>query len=212
MKIKVKLIAATIALATALLFNTGCDSDDGGGVSGDIGNNNPNLVACVGDSITAGYACDGSPYPSKLAGMISKNVSNYGVGGTTSNGGIALVNSALASKPAYVCIMFGSNDAIRGYDTSSTAENIRTMIRACKNNNSIPIVANIPIMIGPHERFNAAGERISEAIRQVAKEEGVCFVDVRGAFGSGEEYINSDGLHLTDKGGTKLAQCFASKF
>lgn len=211
MKLINKLFIAT-SIITSLLMTSGCDSDDGGGVSGDIGNNNPNLVACVGDSLTAGYACDGAAYPSRLAGMISKNVSNYGVAGSTTDAGISLVNSALASKPAYVCIMFGSNDAILGRDSNRAAENIRTMIRACKNNSSIPIVANIPVMVGPHENFNAAAERISLAIAQVAKEEGVTFVDVRKAFKDGEGLINSDGLHLTDEGGTKLAQSFASKF
>lgn len=209
-KIK-KFLTPMVAIVATLLFTVGCDSGDGG-VSTDVGDNDVNLVACVGDSITAGYACDGAPYPSRLAGMIGKKVQNYGVGGRTSGEGVSAVKSALASKPGYVCIMFGSNDAIHGYDASSVAENIRTMIHACKDNKSIPIVANIPIMVGEHDIFNPAGERIANAITQVAKEEGVAFVDVRGAFGNGDGLINSDGLHLTDAGGTKLAQCFASKF
>lgn len=209
MKLNLKLIATSII--ASFLFITGCESDDGG-ASGDIGDNNPNLVACVGDSLTEGYACDGAPYPSRLAGMISKNVANYGVGGKKSGEGISLVKSALSAKPAYVCIMFGSNDAIFGYDANEVAENVRTMIRLCKENNSIPIVATIPIMVGEHEIFNSAGERISNAIIQVVKEEGVTLVNVRSAFGNGEGLLNTDGLHLTEAGGDKLAQCFASKF
>lgn len=215
MKLKAKLIVCISTMLLSLLFNTGCDSgggDGGGSASGNIGDNNPNLVACVGDSLTAGYNCDGAPYPSRLSGMISKNVSNYGVGGKKSNEGISMVNSALASKPAYVCIMFGSNDAIHGVDAGAVAENIRAMIHACKNNNSIPIVATIPVMVGEHEIFNAAGERISNAIIQVAKEEGVALANVRASFGDGAGLLNSDGLHLTEEGGTKLAQCFAAKF
>lgn len=209
-KIK-KLVTTVTAIIIATLFNIGCDSGDDG-ISNNVGDNDSNIVACVGDSITAGYACDGIPYPSRLAGMIAKNVQNYGVGGKTTAEGVSMVRSALASKPGYVCIMFGSNDAIHGYDAASSAANIRAMIQACKNNNSIPIVANIPIMVGEHEIFNSAGERISNAIAQVVKEEGAIFVDVRGAFGNGEGLLNADGLHLTEEGGTKLAQCFASKF
>lgn len=206
-----KLMCTVLAIASSLFFSIGCDSEDSG-VSNNVGDNDPNLVACVGDSLTAGYACDGAAYPSRLAGMISKNVLNYGVGGKTSDEGISMVYSALASKPGYVCIMFGSNDAIMGRDEANTAENIRIMIRACKNNNTIPIVANIPIMVGEHDIFDARGERISALVAQVVKEEGAIFVDVRRSFGNGNGLINSDGLHLTEEGGTKLAQSFASKF
>lgn len=178
----------------------------------DFGTNNQNLVACVGDSLTAGYACDGAPYPSLLAGMISKKVINYGVGGKLSNEGVSMVKSALAAKPGYVCILFGSNDAIHKIDAPTCGENIRKMIQACKKNNSIPIVANLPIMIGDHKGYNASAGRVSKSIAIVAKEEGAIFVDVRTAFGDGIGLINDDGLHLTVEGGTKLAQCFASKF
>lgn len=209
MKLNLKLIAAS--LMSSLLIITGCEGG-GGGLGGDIGDNDPNLVACVGDSLTEGYACDGAPYPSRLAGMISKNIANYGVGGTTTEEGIGLIKSALATKPAYVCIMFGSNDAIHGRDANGSAENMRTMIRLCKENKSIPIVATVPVMVGEHEIFNKRGERISNAILNVIKEEGVTLVDVRKAFGDGEGLLNSDGLHLTEDGGDKLAECFASKF
>ena len=178
----------------------------------DFGTNNKNLVACVGDSLTAGYACDGAPYPSLLAGMISKKVINYGVGGKLSNEGVSMVKSALAAKPGYVCILFGSNDAIHKIDAPTCGENIRKMIQDCKKNKSIPIVANLPIMIGDHKGYNASAGRVSKSIAIVAKEEGAIFVDLRTAFGDGIGLINDDGLHLTVEGCTKLAQCFASKF
>jgi len=48
-----------------MMLTTGCDNGGGGGgglASGwDFGNNNPNVYAALGDSITEGT--DGPPYP-----------------------------------------------------------------------------------------------------------------------------------------------------
>ena len=42
-------------------FFCGCEGGGGGG-GDDVGDNNKDLVVCLGDSITYGYACDGAPY------------------------------------------------------------------------------------------------------------------------------------------------------
>ncbi len=202
-----KRLTAATCLAAALIFG-GCEDDEG---DPDVGDNNANLVICVGDSITQGFACDGAPYPSQLAGMTSKTVYNYGSGGVRASTGASKIKSQLACKPGYVCILYGANDAIAGGDAGLVKEYIRAIISACKNNKSIPIVATTPPMIASHKIYNGATRAVNEAIRAVAKEEKVSCVDLYKAFGDGEKYLIPDGLHPNAEGAKLIAKCFAGK-
>lgn len=198
------------ALSAAALLFFGCEGGgDSGGSSGDTGDNNADLVICLGDSITLGTACDGAPYPSHLAGMTGKSVLNYGSGGETAQGGAGRISGALAKKPGYICILYGANDAIAGRDPGVTKENLRSMIAACKANHTIPIVGTTPPMTGEHSNFDGNARAINDAIRAVAGEEGVTCVDLYGAFGNGESYLVSDGLHPNAAGAELIAKCFA---
>jgi len=185
---------------------TGCESSSS--ESWDFGDNDPNLVACVGDSITHGYNSEGAPYPSRIASLSGKTVLNFGSPGTTTAYGVSIIGSAVARKPGYVCILFGSNDAIHGRSIDDAKENLRQVIAVCKANNCKPIIGTPPKMIGSHSIFDPAAERMAEAIRQLAKEEGVRLVDLYKASGDGETYLVADGLHLTDAGNDLVAKQF----
>lgn len=201
-------MAAAFAASFVFVFFTGCENDGGGG-GDDVGDNNPDLVICVGDSITQGYECGGAPYPSVLSSLTHKTCRNAGSGGATSSAGVAKVRSSLSAKPGYMCILFGANDAICGTDPAVTGDRIRSMISMCKANKTIPIVATTPPMIGEHEIFNGGARGVNEAIKRVAGEEGVTCVDLYGAFGSGEAYLTRDGLHPNAAGQELIAKCFA---
>ncbi len=203
-----RLVSSVIAMAVGIALFCGCEDDGGGG--DDVGDNNPDLVICVGDSITQGFRCDGAPYPSQLAAMCGKTVRNLGIGGARAAAGASRISSQLACKPGYVCIMYGANDAIMagGSSANSVKESIRSIIVACKNNKSIPIVATTPPMIWGHRIFDGGARAINEAIRNVAKEEGARLVDVYGAFGTGEAYLVADGLHPNAAGAKLIAQKF----
>ena len=202
-----KKLSAVIAAAAALAALCGCE-DGGGGGGDDVGDNNPDLVICVGDSITQGYACDGAPYPSQLAAMSGKQVRNLGIGGARAGTGASKISSQLACKPGYVCILYGANDAINGGSSGNVKENIRAIIAACKRNQSIPIVATTPPMTSWHKIFDGDARSINEAIRAVANEEGVTLVDLYKAFGDGEGYLVSDGLHPNAAGAELIARKF----
>lgn len=192
-------------------FN-GCGGSDGGGASGDVGDNNPDLVVCMGDSITSGYNSLGDPYPSRLAVMSGKTVLNFGVPGVQSNYGTSLIGSVINRKPGYVFILYGSNDAIRGVDPDITKQHLRYIVSTCKANRCIPILATPPKMILGHRIYDGAASATAASIRELAKEEGVALVDLYSAFGDGTKYLNpEDGLHLSDEGGDFIAKKFNSK-
>ena len=195
-------------IALLVSITAGCEGDS----SDDVGDNDPNLVACVGDSLTMGYNSEGVPYPRRLAAITGKTVLDFGVGGQTSSYGVSVISPVLSRKPGYVCILFGSNDVILQKDTAGTINNLRYIIQACKANKTIPVIATIPPMILEHRIFNSGAGRLNESIRQLAKEEGVRLVDLWNAFGDGTGYLNpNDGLHFTNSGGDLVANSFAKK-
>jgi len=208
---KIKSLAAAAALS--LVLDAGCENKDNT-AGKDYGDNDPNLVACMGDSLTMGYMCDGAPYPQRIAEKTGKNVINYGIGGVKSDTGASLVSSVVARKPAYVCILYGSNDAISyGFvGPEGTVNNLRRVVNVCRANNCIPIIATIPPMNGSHAIFNGNATVIADAIREFAKLENVCYIDLNKAFGDGEKHLNpADGLHFNDAGGELVAKKFAAK-
>lgn len=184
----------------------GCESSSSDGW--DFGDNDPNLVACIGDSITHGYNSEGTPYPSRLASLSGKNILNFGSPGTTTSHGVSIIGSAVARKPGYVCILYGANDAIHGRSIDVAKENLRQIITVCKAHQCKPIIATPSKMIRSHSIFDPAAEQMAIAIRQLAKEEGVALVDLYKAFGDGEAFLVSDGLHLNDAGNDLVAQQF----
>ena len=175
---------------------------------------NPNVVLCLGDSITEGYRCVGLPYPSRLAALSGKTVRNYGKGGKLSEYGAAIAEDALRKEnPGYVCILFGANDAIHRVSPSVTKENLRKIIRLCKKYNAKPIIASPTPQIGSHARFNENVKDIARQVRAVAKEENVKFIDLYTIFDNPKKYLNpEDGLHLSDAGGSLMARSFYNAF
>ena len=175
----------------------------------------PNVVLCLGDSITEGYRCIGLPYPSRLAGLLpGKSVKNYGKGGKKSDYGAAIAEQALLKEgPGTVCILYGANDAIHNVKPSVTKENLRKIIRLCRKYNATPIIATPTPQIGSHSRFNSNVRAIAQQVRSLAREENVRLVDLNSAFGDGKKYLNpADGLHLSDAGGSLMAREFYKAF
>lgn len=202
------------ALCAALLsaLPAGCGGDgEGGGGGGDFGDNDRNLVACLGDSITQGFHCEGAPYPARLAAYSGKTVKNYGVGGTTSAYGASVVGSALRRKPGYVCIFFGANDCIQGVPAAATVGNLRRIVQACKANKSRAILATPTPMRNGHEKYDGLAAALAAEIRALAKQEQVPCVDLYKSFGTGEGLLGADGLHTTDAGGDLIARKFNSQ-
>ncbi len=175
---------------------------------------NPNVVLCLGDSITEGYRCIGLPYPSRLAKLSGKSVRNYGKGGKLASYGASIAEDALRREnPGTVCILFGANDAIHHVSPSVTKENLRKIIRLCRKYNAKPIIASPTPQIGSHARFNSGVKDIARQVRALAQEENVKFVDLYSAFGDGKKYLNpDDGLHLSNAGGDLMASLFYKAF
>jgi lysophospholipase L1-like esterase len=169
----------------------------------------PGVVLCLGDSITAGMYCYGLPYPSRLARLCGRSVKNYGKGGQTAAWGASVIEGALRREgPGFVCVLFGAND-VHGGAAAATKENLRKIIRLCRQYHATPIIATPLPQRGKWARYNDKVRALANQIRSLAREESVPLVDLNSAFGDGSKHLNpSDGLHLNDAGGNLVAGQF----
>lgn len=94
----------------------------------------PIRLAVLGDSLAAGFGLrSGQSFPAGLERALKAAgrdvvVSNQGVSGDTSAGGLDRVDWLLGDKPDIVMLELGANDALRGIDPASTEKNLGAII------------------------------------------------------------------------------------
>lgn len=204
---RICVVRLTLALLATLVGTTACE-DDGG--SANVGDNDPNLVVCFGDSITVGVPAGGANYPARLAQMTGKAVANAGVNGLRTPGCAGRMNALLAKKPGYVCILLGANDAIHGGSPVAVKEDLRAVVAACKANQSYPILGTLTPMSDSRGMFDGNARAISSEIRALAREEHCALADLEHAFQGHPEYL-IDGLHMSESGNQRMASVFKGR-
>lgn len=204
--------ASVFSWIIILLLAAGCE---GGGGSKhdhsaiDFGDNDPDLYVAMGDSITGDVNYGVVPYPPRLEAMLGKRVVNAGAGGETSGGGAGRVKSILKRhKPGYLLILYGANDLLHGRDKEDTLNNLRYMINAAKNNQTVPVIATLTPMVRSYNLWDTGEQRLSNAIRDLASAEDIWLVDIAAEFRHQSEYMSFDGLHPNDAGAQLIALAF----
>ena len=202
------------AMACVLcIWLTACEEDGGGGVLGagyNFGDNNPNTMVAMGDSITSGSSNPGGiPYPARLASATGRTVINRGSGGTSSSHGAGTVNNNLAQyKPGYLLILYGYIDVANGVNEDVIIANLRLMVDAARANRTIPVLATLTPVFDSHEMFANGVRSVNGRIRQLAASENVPLADVGGALEGQRHLFLEDGLHPNDEGEQAIASVF----
>jgi len=94
----------------------------------------PLTIVAFGDSLTAGYGVKTSDsFPAQLQMALQAKghkvtVTNAGVSGDTTSGGLERLDWALDPKPDAVIMELGANDALRGIDPKVPRENLDKML------------------------------------------------------------------------------------
>lgn len=105
-------------------------------------------IVALGDSLFAGYGLEpGQSYPARLetalrARGINARITNAGVSGDTTGGGLGRLDftlSSLEKPPALVIISLGGNDMLRGLSPQETRGNLDEMLGKLKAR-GIPVV------------------------------------------------------------------------
>jgi len=199
-------------LALACLLSAGCEvetsSRSGLGSGHDFGDNDPNLVIALGDSVTRGKGL--RPYPSILGEMIGLRVVNAGVGGNRARDGAARLSGVLNQKPGYVLSLFGLNDAFHGGRIEDTVNALRGMIYEVRRNGSIPALGTLPPQNGSYSFMSGHVAALNEEIVALGREQLIRVADISGTVGL--DGISRDGLHPNQDGLRAIAAAFADLF
>jgi len=120
-----------------------------------------------GDSISAGYGMSKKKQWSVLLQEKIKNenlkikVINLSVSGETTSGGLSRLNQALNStKPDYLLLELGGNDALRGYPPKKISSNLLEMIKIADSSNIKVLLMQIRIPPNYGSRYQKAFESI----------------------------------------------------
>ena len=191
-----------------------------------IGANRPHTYLAFGDSITAGDGSRGARgYRAGLQAQLRArwgraDVIDDGVEATRSDDGAARIGPSLAAaRPAYVLILYGTNDwnlsACRsGYiENCFTTANLRSMVRQAKAAATMPVVGTV-IPVNPAYVDRLAEVRngwiveTNAAVKAMARQEGVTVADLHAAMLRETDDLPSlfsDHVHPNDRGYAAMA-------
>jgi len=138
----------------------------------------PVKILALGTSLTQGYGLPpGTEFTVQLQGAlkaagIDAVVTNAGISGDTSAGGLARLDWSLAASPDAVILELGSNDMLRGTPPAETEKNLRAILGRLR-------AAHIPVLlVGMKAQRNLGAEYVNafDAIYpRLAKDYGVLF-------------------------------------
>ena len=157
------------------------------------------IILAFGDSLTQGYGVPpGSGYPEMLQAELDKrgykyHVVNAGIGGDTTGGGVARVQSGVAMHPEVVILELGGNDGLRGIPIDSMQSNLDEMIVKFQKAGAKVILAGmtLPRNMGPE--YIGAFEKVYTTLAAKYKVTLIPFL-LEGAAGHGDRMLE-DGIH-----------------
>lgn len=122
-------------------------------------------ILAFGDSLTAGYGLAPSEsFAARLEQRLNDKgravrVTNAGLSGDTSGGGLDRLPWSLQDTPDLVILELGANDGLRGLDPGRMRSNLKAMIELCRQAGARVILAGMraPVNWGPayQQEFNA---------------------------------------------------------
>jgi lysophospholipase L1-like esterase len=186
----------------------------------------PNVYLAFGDSITWGDGSgNGSGYRDVLRDDLraywgKADLINDGQGGSKSPVGQGRLPGDLAvNRPAYVLILYGTNDwnepACRDAFPCFTVDALRAMVQDARSAGVNPVLGTIP-PVNPNyvdkraEERNDWVRRMNELVRRMATEERVSLAEVHGDFLKQPSLppLFADFLHPNDAGYQVIARSF----
>jgi len=168
------------------------------------------LIACYGDSITAGYGLrTGQAFPDALQRDLDKRgyhykVSNLGTSGATTKDAAADLRSIIQLHPTIVIVEFGGNDGLRGLPPDQTRRNLDTVLAALENAHIKVLLAGITL---PPNYGRDYIQAFDQVFRDLAVKHHASFVPmIYKDLINVPNTIQPDGIHPTAKGSEIIAE------
>ena len=164
----------------------------------------PVKILALGSSLTQGYGLPpGTEFPVQLQAALKQAgidavVTNAGVSGDTSAGGLARLDWSLADHPDAVILELGSNDMLRGVPPSETEKNLRAILGKLK-------AAHVKVLLtGMHAQRNLGADYVHEfdaIYPRLAKDANVLFYPfILDGVALNPKLNQADGMHPNPAG------------
>ena len=167
------------------------------------------ILACYGDSITAGYGLpDGVAYSDFLqkklnAAGYNYEVNNQGTSGATTKDAVAGLHDLLALHPQIVIVEFGGNDGLRGLPPDETRRNLDLVLTTLEQAHIKVLLAGITLPPNYGPDYIHAFEQV---FRTLAAKHHPAFVPmIYKNLVNVPDTIQGDGIHPTAKGSALIA-------
>lgn len=161
-------------------------------------------IVCLGDSLTAGHGVDeDQAFPAVVQRLAEQDglawtVTNAGVSGDTSAGGLRRVAWLAKGKPDWVFIALGANDGLRGQPASATRDNLKEMVMRLRAAGAKVALAGMKLPTNYGEEYRSA---FASVFPQVAQEIQVPLMPFLLEGVGGVPRLNqADGIHPTVEG------------
>ncbi len=164
----------------------------------------PVSIAVLGDSIAAGYGLpQAQSFPSRLEAALKAKgrdikMTNAGVSGDTTAGGLARLDWTLSDKPDLVIVELGANDALRGLDPKSSEANLDAILGKLKNSGAKILLTG---MLAPPNYGRDYGEAFKTIYARLAAKHGVpLYPFILDGVAAEADLNQADGIHPNAKG------------
>ncbi|TQV81568.1 arylesterase [Aliikangiella coralliicola] len=162
-------------------------------------------ILVFGDSLSAAYNIKTEQgWVSLLQDFLDQQghnikVINASISGETTSGGLERFAAQISrSKPDIVILELGGNDGLRGFDLTTTRENLSKMIETSINHSSQVLLAGIKIPPNYGRTYTRRFEQIYTDLAKHEKVELIPFILEKVATKS--ELMQADGIHPNAKG------------
>ncbi len=166
----------------------------------------PFHIVVVGDSLSAGFGLQpDEAFPQQLDAVLASRdlaspvtVTNAGVSGDTSSGGLARIDWSVPDGTDAVILQLGANDALRGIDPVQTHANLDAMITRLKQRNIKVLLAG---MKAPPNMGEVYGQAFNAIYPTLAQKHNVAFYPFFLEGVAADPSLNlDDGMHPNPEG------------
>ncbi len=162
-------------------------------------------ILVFGDSLSAAYNI---PTDKGWVHLLERNlkdkhldisIANASISGETSSGGLTRFQSQLNNiQPNIVILELGANDGLRGYDLTTTHDNLLKMIQMSHAVNAAVILAGIHI---PPNYGRTYTRKFDQIFTDLARIENVSLIPfILEGVATNPELMQDDGLHPNEEG------------
>ncbi len=164
-------------------------------------------ILIIGDSLSAGYGLNpGEDIPNQLLLSLKKQlpnlnleITNAGVSGDTSKGGLERADWLLSQPYSLVVIELGANDALRGLSPKVSEENLFNLVRKIKAKGIKQIL--LMGMISPPNMGKPYADEFNPIYKKISKQEQIPLYPFFLKGVAGELKLNQkDGIHPNPQG------------